>query len=251
MDRLISLAYLLFFVATSVVFFAFAVLIWLVTVPFDRRLVLLHLYSCFWASCYLWTLPGVRTTVSGREHVRRGVAYVIVSNHQSALDILAAYRLFIPFKWVSKAENFRIPLIGWNMVLNRYIRLHRTSRSSIRQMLEACERHLRQGSSVYLFPEGTRSETGEVGRFKPGAFALAQRLRVPVLPIAIQGTRDVLPKRSLRVRGRHHIHVQVLPEIPPDMLAPMTPEDAGAFVRARIVAVLKERDKRERTRSER
>lgn len=244
MNRLVSLAYLTFFIITSAIFFAVALVIWLVTVLFDRRLVLLHLYTCFWASFYLWTLPGVRTTVAGREHVRKGATYVIVSNHQSAIDILAACRLFIPFKWVSKAENFRLPFIGWNMVLNRYIKLERGHRGSIRKMLDACARRLAQGSSVFLFPEGTRSETAEVGRFKPGAFALAQRMQIPVLPIAIRGTRDVLPKNSLRMQGTHHIHVQVLPEIAPETLAGMTPDEAGAFVRKQIVAALEGEQKR-------
>lgn len=238
MARLVSIAYLAFVLLTAFIFFVVAVLIWLLTLPFDRRLVLLHYYSCFWASVYLWTLPGVRTTVEAREKIRRGQTYVIVSNHQSAVDILVAFRLFVPFKWVSKAENFRIPFIGWNMWLNRYIKLERGSRSGIRRMLETCERTLRRGSSIYIFPEGTRSETDEVGRFRSGAFVLAQKLNLPVLPIAIHGTKDVLPKHSLVLRGRHHVRLQVLDPVPPEELAGLSADAAGALVRERIVEAL-------------
>ena len=211
--------FLLFMVMTCIPFYIGAVLVWAVTRPFDRQLKGLHLYSSFWASFYLWTNPLWSVTVEGREHVRSDQPYVIVSNHQSALDILVAFRLFIPFKWVSKIEIFRVPLIGWNMRMNDYVALRRGDHESVEQMMEACRNHLRNGNSVFIFPEGTRSRTGEMRPFKHGAFTLAKEMKVPILPIAISGTSNALPKKSMMLQGAHNMHIQVLPEIPPEQFA--------------------------------
>jgi 1-acyl-sn-glycerol-3-phosphate acyltransferase len=118
------------------------------------------MFTSFWACLYLWIVPAWSVTTAGRHKIRRGATYIVVSNHQSQLDILVAFHLFFPFKWVSKAEVFNLPFIGWNMVLNRYIRLKRGDKESIRQMMAACEKALARGCSVFFFPEGTRSRTG-------------------------------------------------------------------------------------------
>src|SRR5439155_1280932 len=191
-----------------------ALLIWVVTAPFDRRRALLHRYTCFWASLYTWLNPAWRVRVEGRERIRPDAAYVMVANHQSLLDILVLFRLFVHFKWVSKIENFRVPFIGWNMSLNRYIKLRRGSRDSIARALHACERALAQGNSIMMFPEGTRSPDGRLRAFKPGAFTLAQRTGAPILPIVIEGTASALPKRGFVLQGRHAIRVRVRDEIP-------------------------------------
>ena len=229
-----SALFLLFIVVTCILFYVGAVLVWAVTRPFDPRLKGLHLYSSFWASFYLWTNPLWSVTVEGREHVRSNRPYVIVSNHQSALDILVAFRLFIPFKWVSKIEIFKVPILGWNMRMNEYVALRRGDSKSIEQMMEACRAHLRTGSSVFIFPEGTRSRTGELRRFKHGAFTLAKEMNVPILPVAISGTSNALPKKSMMLQGAHDMHIEVLPEIPPEQFADMTPNELAADVRSVI-----------------
>lgn len=217
-------------------FFALALLIWVCTVPFDRRLVWLHMFTSFWACLYLWTMPAWSVTARGREKIRRDATYIVVSNHQSGLDILVAFRLFFPFKWVSKAEMFRVPFIGWNMVLNGYIRLKRGDRESRDQALAECERALNRGSSVFFFPEGTRSRTGRLKAFKPGAFLLAHRMRLPILAIAINGTKEALPKASLNFHGRHHIRIEVIEEIPYQAFAHLDVAQTADMVRARIAA---------------
>src|SRR3989454_1863322 len=155
--RALSLVFWLFLAASSIALFPVAVVIWAVTAPFDRRRTLLHQFTCFWASLYTWLNPAWRVRVEGREKIRPHVAYVMVANHQSLLDILVLFRLFVHFKWVSKVENFRIPCIGWNMTLNRYIKLRRGDKTSVQQMMRECERTLAQGNSIMMFPEGTRS----------------------------------------------------------------------------------------------
>ncbi|MBD3648556.1 MAG: 1-acyl-sn-glycerol-3-phosphate acyltransferase [Pseudomonadales bacterium] len=214
--RLIAALYIFFVFLTSTLFFTIALAIWLVTRPFDRRLYRLHQFTCFWASLYIWIFPPWKVTIHGREKIDQRKTYIIVSNHQSLVDILVAFTLFVHFKWVSKAEIFWIPLIGWNMLLNRYIRLKRGDKDSIIKMYDTCEKHLLEGSSVYLFPEGTRSSTGRMREFKEGAFVLAKRLSIPILPLVITGSRNAVPKNSLNFHGKSDIHVQVLEELSPE-----------------------------------
>ena len=233
MGRIIGILFLVFIAVTSMIMFMAALLIWLLTFLFDRRLFILHYFTSFWASIYLWTMPAWSVSIEGREHIGRKT-YIVVSNHQSLLDILVAFRIFFPFKWVSKVEVFKIPFIGWNMKLNRYIKLIRGDKESIRQMLRECNKALAAGNSIFMFPEGTRSETGMLKPFKPGAFGLALDNKLPILPIAISGTRDALPKHSLKFHGRHEIRVKILEEIPYEEFAVLSVDETAAMVRERI-----------------
>ncbi|MCU0668391.1 MAG: 1-acyl-sn-glycerol-3-phosphate acyltransferase [Myxococcota bacterium] len=214
MRRIYSALFWGFLTLSSIALFPFAVAIWAATVLFDRRLVVLHRFTCFWGSLYTWVNPLWPVTVRGREKIDPRETYVMVANHLSLLDILVLFRLFRHFKWVSKIENFKIPCIGWNMRLNRYIPLRRGNRESIVQMMEACEKTLAEGNSVMMFPEGTRSRNGVLQPFKTGAFELALRSNRPLLPIVVEGTSDALPKRGFVLRGRHPIRVTVLDPIP-------------------------------------
>ena len=211
--RVLSLCFWAFVVVSSVLLFPGALLIWALTAPFGRRRVLLHLYTCFWASLYTWLNPLWPVTVRGRENIERGATYVMVANHLSLLDILVLFRLFRHFTWVSKAENFRVPFVGWNMHLNAYIPLKRGDRESVAAMLATAEADLRDGISVMIFPEGTRSRDGRLKPFKAGAFELAAATGCPVLPIVVGGTGDALPARGFVLRGRHPITLTVLPPI--------------------------------------
>src|SRR5207247_1581709 len=163
---------------------------------------------------------------------RPGTTYVMVANHQSFLDILVLFRLFVHFKWVSKIEMFRLPCIGWNMSLNRYVRLRRGDRQSVVEMMNTCEQRLAEGSSIMMFPEGTRSADGRLKAFKPGAFVLAQRARVAILPIVVEGTANALPKHGFVLRGRHTIGIRVLDEIPYERFARLSVEELSDVVRA-------------------
>jgi 1-acyl-sn-glycerol-3-phosphate acyltransferase len=241
--RLGSLLFWVFLVVSSILLFPLALLIWALTVAFDRRLALLHRFTCFWASLYTWLNPVWRVHIEGREKIRPDTAYVMVANHQSLLDILVLFRLFVHFKWVSKIENFRVPCIGWNMSLNRYIKLRRGDKESVQQMMDACERAIAAGNSIMMFPEGTRSSDGWLRQFKHGAFTLAQQMRAPLLPIIIEGTAGALPKRGFVLRGRHAIRVRVLDEIPHDSFAHTPVEVLTAEVRALFAAALGQAEK--------
>jgi len=213
--RLFSTLFWVFLAVSSVLLFVAAALLWAVTAPFDRRRVVQHRFTCWWASLYTWLNPWWPVTITGREKIELRQTYVMVANHLSLLDILVLFRLRRHFAWVSKVENFRVPFIGWNMRFARYVPLKRGDRASVQAMLKACGTKLEQGTSIMMFPEGTRSRTGELQAFKPGAFELALRMGVPVLPIVVEGTADALPKRGFVLRGKHPIRITVLDPIPP------------------------------------
>jgi 1-acyl-sn-glycerol-3-phosphate acyltransferase len=238
--RVLSVAFWVFMVVSSALLFPVAVVIWALTVLVDRRLVVLHRFTCFWASLYTWLNPAWRVRVEGREKVVPGTAYVMVANHQSFADILVLFRLFVHFKWVSKVEMFRIPAIGWNMRLNRYIPLRRGQRDSIVDMMAACEQTLAEGNSVMMFPEGTRSPDGRLKDFKHGAFTLALRAQVPILPIVVEGTARALPKHGFVLRGPHAIRIRILEPIPYATFAGAPAETLTQQVRATFVAELGE-----------
>jgi 1-acyl-sn-glycerol-3-phosphate acyltransferase len=235
-----SILFWAFLVTTSFICFPIAGLIWAVTAPFDPKLRLLHQFTSFWASLYTWFNPAWPVHVEGRERIQPGEAYVMVANHQSLLDILVLFRLFTHFKWVSKIENFRLPLIGWNMSLNRYIKLRRGDRSSVVQMFDHCTRTLAEGNSIMIFPEGTRSRDGRMRSFKPGAFELALKCERPLLPIVLNGTADALPKRGFVLQGRHRITVRVLDPIPVAEFAHLSADALTDRVRTQIAAELGE-----------
>lgn len=239
-NRLMSWALIGYMAVTCMIFYFIALAIWLVTRPFDRRLKALHLFTSFWGYMYVWLVPLWHVTKLGRDKINPKKTYVVVSNHQSQLDILVAFGLFFHYKWVSKIEIFKIPFIGWNMILNNYIKLLRGDKQSVQQMMDHCRSTLASGSSVFIFPEGGRSKDGIMRPFKPGAFVLAKELNLPILPIAISGTCYALPKKSMVMRGDRDITIQVLDEIPPQAFESLSVEETSDMVRAVIGANVRE-----------
>jgi len=233
-----SLLFWAFMLVTSVLLFPIALLIRVVTFPFDRRLAFLHTFSCFWASLYTWCNPLWSVRIGGKEHIDRHAAYVMVCNHQSLVDILVLFRLFVHFKWVSKSENFRIPFVGWDMTLNRYIRIDRGRIRGNLSMMRRAETALEAGSSVMIFPEGTRSAGGALGEFKLGAFELAIRSGRPILPIVVHGTAAALPRRGFILRGKHAIRIRVLEPISPPWAPGADAETLRTLAHGRIAGEL-------------
>lgn len=165
--------------------------------------------------------------------------YVVVANHESALDPVLLSYLDCDMRWIAKEELFRVPLVGWAMRLSGDIPLVRGRGDSVRAMMAECERALAGGIPVMIFPEGTRSKTDELLPFKLGAFALALRAKVPILPVAIAGTRDMRPIGKMEIH-RAHCCAKVLPPI---SIEGATEDDAGRLAdlaRATITAALPE-----------
>ncbi|MFH0913392.1 MAG: lysophospholipid acyltransferase family protein [Candidatus Omnitrophota bacterium] len=179
-----------------VVLFFVMVFLFMILYPFDRKRKVVHA-QCFWWTDAMTALnPYWDVKVSGLENIDHHQAYVVVSNHQSLADIVLMYKTKMQFKWVAKESLFKIPVLGWNMMLARHIRLRRGDFSSIKKAYREAGEWLRNGISVVFFPEGTRSDNHEIGRFQNGAFKLAIKEKVPILPVVIEGTKNAIPKGS-------------------------------------------------------
>ncbi len=143
--------------------------------------------------------------------------YVVVANHESFVDILLICHVPMEMKWMSKSEFFKIPLLGWAMRLAGDIRLDRGDKKAGARAMVECRDRLGKKVSVMIFPEGTRSQSGELGAFKDGAFRIAIDAGVPILPLAVLGTRDALIKHDWRF-GYSRAEVRVLDPIVTDGL---------------------------------
>jgi 1-acyl-sn-glycerol-3-phosphate acyltransferase len=207
--------------------YALAVALLLVTAPFDRHRWLLHHFVCGWCHLYLRFWPGWRVRIEGRERIPRGPC-VLVANHQSMADILALMGLRTGFKFVSKASLFRVPLVGWMMRRLQYVSLDRGKQGSHGDLLVTCGALLAQGQRVLIFPEGTYASGPERLPFKRGAFRLAQRAQVPLVPVVLEGTSALVFEDGPWFSPRGRVTVRVM-----DALQPPPPDaDDEAWVRS-------------------
>lgn len=156
--------------------------------------------------------PAWRVHVSGKENCDPVRPYVVVSNHQSMVDIPLICLLRREMKWIAKVELFRVPIVGWMMRMAGDIPLDRSRRGGAPALLKA-KKYLSQGCPVMIFPEGTRSLDGNVQPFTDGAFHLAIKAQVPVLPVALEGSHSCLPKDSWRFGDPRDICVRILPAL--------------------------------------
>jgi len=234
-----SLLFWGFIVVSSILLFPISLLLWLTTIAFDHRRWILHRFTSFWASLYTWLNPIWRVRIVGRERLYETGPTVMVANHRSLLDILVLFRLQCHFRWVSKRENFRVPFVGWNMTLCDYIPLRRGNALSVQAMMRHCDRAIRGGNSIMMFPEGTRSSTDEMRPWKPGAFEIAERNRIPIQPIVLRGTDRALPKRGFILQGRHAISIEILDPIPVDEIAARSVDEMTEHVRTILSDALK------------
>ena len=188
-----------------------------VTAPFDRGAYLAGLTFRKVAVVHQRLNPLWRFRVEGDipDDPRR--PYVVVANHESFVDILLISHLPMEMKWVSKSAFFKIPLVGWLMWLARDIKLVRGAEGGGAHVYRESRDRLDSKVSVMLFPEGTRSASGELGDFKDGAFRIAITAGAPILPLAVHGTRSALVKHDWRF-GRSTATVRVLEPIPTDGL---------------------------------
>ncbi|MEO8139280.1 MAG: lysophospholipid acyltransferase family protein [Gemmatimonadota bacterium] len=192
-------------------------LLWLPTLAIVRLFTLPFDPAAYWAGLLFRKIgvvtaslnPLWRFRVTGTMPADPRRPYVVVSNHESFVDILLISHLPWEMKWLSKVEILRIPVLGWNMVLAGDVPVERGTRKSAVQAMRQCASILKQRISVIIFPEGTRSSTSEMLPFKDGAFRLAISAGVPVLPLVVRGTASALPKHGWRF-GRSDAEVRVL-----------------------------------------
>lgn len=157
--------------------------------------------------------PAWRLHLSGNNISKPGPPYVVVSNHQSLADIPLVAHLPLDMKWMAKVEVFKYPIFGWMCRMAGDIPVDRKDRRKGLKALHQASRYLQKKCSVMFFPEGTRSPDGRVHQFHDGAFHLAIREQIPVLPIAVEGSRSCLPKNSWIFGKPQEIFIKVLPPV--------------------------------------
>ncbi|MCX5812549.1 MAG: lysophospholipid acyltransferase family protein [Proteobacteria bacterium] len=175
---------------------------------FYNKGLVIHKLSHFWAFLHL-KVCGIKVLSKGRENLLKP-PYIIMCNHQSALDIFVLYiALPFMFKWVAKRQLFSIPFVGWIMKRASYVSLDRENpREGLRAINDAALK-ISKGMNIIVFPEGTRSKDGKLLPFKKGVFSLAVRAGVPVIPIGISGTSMLQPKGSLMPKEKGVIYVNI------------------------------------------
>lgn len=181
----------------------------MILAPFNPSGDLAHWFARWWSRTLL-KIARIPVHVHGMEHLPEDRACVLVSNHASAADIPILFgNLPFQFRVIAKDSLFRIPILGWCMRLAGYINIDRTNARKAVKSLKRAAQKLRSGLPVLVFPEGTRTKTGGLQPFKGGAFLVAIEAGVPVIPIGIQGSFDILVTGSRKVRSGVEIHVRI------------------------------------------
>jgi 1-acyl-sn-glycerol-3-phosphate acyltransferase len=194
--------------------YVLALVLLAVTAPFDPQRHALHRFVCAWCHLYLRFWPGWRVRVEGVEKIPPGPC-VLVANHQSMADILALMGLGVDFKFVAKASLFDVPLVGWMMRRLRYVGLERGRPGSHADMLVTCGELLAAGERVLIFPEGTYASGPERLPFKRGAFRLAQKAQVPLVPVVLEGTGALVFEDGPWFSPTGRVTVRVMDPLPP------------------------------------
>lgn len=211
----VSIYYWAVFISTILLGIVLASLLTLFTFPFDKQRRAVHWLICHWGHQYLRAWPLWSTKVEHRERLPAQPC-VIIANHQSMADIIAVLGIYYPFKFVSKSSLFGVPILGWLMKMAKYVSVERGRVKSMNEMMETCRAWLRAGMSVMIFPEGTYASDGHLLPFKTGAFVLAIEEKVPIAPVVLEGTPQLIwedgPWLSPKARIRITVQEPLLPD---------------------------------------
>lgn len=231
------LYYLVCLVAATVLFVASFIAL-VVCYPFDKKRVVVHTLSK-WITDVIFGLPiFMKREVIGLENIDPRKAYVMVLNHNSMVDIISIYNLPLIFKWVSKKEVYRIPIVGQLLFAHGDIVINRASAKEAMQLVHTRGLEwLKKGASVSIFPEGTRSKDGEIHNFKAGAFILAKDAGAPILPIVLDGTNTMV-RNGWLMNWRNKITIRILPPVSAEDVVNRDIKDVMTEVRDNMVATL-------------
>lgn len=163
----------------------------------------LHKVARFWGKSILF-VSRVKMSVKGLSNINPSAPYIYMPNHQSNFDIpVLLGHLTVQFRWLAKVELFKIPIFGRAMRKAGYISIDRNNRASAIKSLNVAANKIKNGVSVLIFPEGTRSRDGKIRPFKKGGFVMAIESGVPIVPVVITGTRSIMAKGKFRVNAGH------------------------------------------------
>ena len=232
---MLSILYYIFTLLQVSFWFVVSIIVLGVTYPFDKSRRWVH--ECSRCICkWLFGIPPcMKRTIDGVENIDPNKAYVMVMNHNSGIDIFAAYKIPLNFRWVSKREVFRVPFMGPLLTIHGDIPIERGNPSeAMAKVLSLGKLWLGRGASVAIFPEGTRSKTGEINRFKMGAFNLAKEANVEILPIVMTGTNNMFRKGWL-VNWTNHVAIRVMKPISVEEIAATDVKEMAQKVREQMV----------------
>jgi 1-acyl-sn-glycerol-3-phosphate acyltransferase len=228
-----------FLLITILPLFLLYLIIWVVVLPFDPLKTIPHWLTVRWAGLYLRINPWWTLKMEGMEKISRLHPVILVSNHESMIDIALLLQLKIRFRWVCKVELVRIPIIGWVIRMNKHIVVRRGDKQSVYRMAEACKMALSGGTPVFMFPEGTRSRLGNLGPFKEGAFILAKETATEIVPVILDGARAALPKKGLLFREKQIFRIRVLEPVSVHLIRELSVEELVSYTRDRMAEGLK------------
>lgn len=236
---MLSFLFYLYAALLCTIFLLLSAVALVVCYPFDRRRFVVHLLSRILVRCFYVVPPRWSHRVIGWEKVDPKKAYVIVMNHNTLFDILVLYFLRLEYRWVSKIEVVKAPFFGQFLYLHGDILINRgRATQALEQLRREGKMWIDRGVSIAIFPEGTRSKTGEMGRFNPGAFDLALRNEVEVLPIVMHGTRSMLKPKSLRWNWKNRVTLQILDPITVEELQRAPMREVADATREKMIAAL-------------
>jgi 1-acyl-sn-glycerol-3-phosphate acyltransferase len=159
-----------------------------------------HKVGRIWAKCIL-AISDIKVTVKGLSNLKPGRSYIYMPNHMSNFDIpVLQAHLPVQFRWLAKAELYKIPIFGHAMKSAGYISIDRSDRRSAIESLNQAANIIRHGVSVIIFPEGTRSRNHNIQPFKKGGFFLAVDSGVSIVPIIIHGTDQIMPTKKITIK---------------------------------------------------
>lgn len=227
MNALVSIGVWVSSVLLTILLYFVVLALTVLLFPFDKKKKVTHTQCFWWSDAIIGLNPFWNVKVKGLENIDPQKTYVIIANHQSMADIVALYQTKMQFKWVAKASLFKVPFIGWCLSLIKHIKLTRGDFSSIKEIYQQASGWLKKDMSVLFFPEGTRSNSDQMGEFQNGAFKFAIKEQKPILPICLKGTHAAIPKGSWVFSTKVDATVTVLPEISTVGLA------SGDFARLR------------------
>ena len=232
---MLSILYYIFTLLQVSFWFVVSIIVLGVTYPFDKSRRWVHECSRYICKWLFGIPPRMKRTIDGVENIDPNKAYVMVMNHNSGVDIFAAYKIPLNFRWVSKREVFRVPFMGPLLTIHGDIPIERGNPAeAMAKVLNLGKLWLGRGASVAIFPEGTRSKTGEINRFKMGAFNLAKEANVEILPIVMTGTNKLFRKGWL-VNWTNHIAIRVMKPISVEEIAATDVKEMAQKVREQMV----------------
>lgn len=218
MRTIFSIIIWLYWAVCIIVFFLAVSLLYILTFSFDRYNRIPNQALKGLAKVMLRVNPGWTFEIMGADPKKLARPTIVVANHQSFLDLPISYLLPWTMKWVAKKSLFKIPVLGWIIYMTGHLAIDRQSMSSVKKLDKLVE-PIQKGMPAMIFPEGTRTETGELKEFKNGAFKLARRYNFNILPLVLVGGHQAMPPGSWKVDYRQHFKISVLEPIASDNFA--------------------------------